>query len=652
MAIQTKPLTGDRYIDGMLQGSYWSDTSLVFSMSDGWNGETWNAPDAMAAEFLAAAYQMTRYTALDGQWLGFHSDPNEAYLAGADINLTVDANNVAFAGSPAWARGFFPSTTPEIHAGDIYLNARSEANTLPSYAPGSQGYFVLLHELGHALGLKHPHDDGGTNRPTFTELDIADWDFNLFTVMSYNDTNFDLVNYNPATPMILDVLALQHLYGVNTALYQGATDWQLSETNQYQTLFDPSGVNSLDLGESETGWTVYLPDQTIGDSETRVGWAHTGDDPIVPSTFFWLAGNYQNATGGRLGDVLIGNRDDNRLDGGPGADRMTGGLGDDVYVVDHSEDQILELPFEGTDQIILADLESFEMPSHVEILYIETEASVIIRGNGSDNVLHLGTQPVEFDGVTGRNEVNIATDQRLESIEVFNDGMRFQFAAGQRVVVQETEQVSTPTESYELAALEALADSDEALRADIAALYIAYFDRAPDAEGLRYWVGERLAGMSLEAVAESFYEQPESVSVRGLAPETLIENAYQQIFDRAPDFAGATYWETELESGAITTPHFLLALSQAARSATADPEDAARLNEHIDRGLQYAWRQGEEDLDIARALLDIAPNETSGTSEPSSQEQLLMLRTQSGEAPSIQFLGQPLPPSDDVFLYS
>jgi hypothetical protein len=77
----TKPLSGDRYIDGMLQGSFWDAETLVFSMSDGWRREVWNAPDQMASEFLSAAYQMTRYTALDGQWLGFFDDPLAAYEA-------------------------------------------------------------------------------------------------------------------------------------------------------------------------------------------------------------------------------------------------------------------------------------------------------------------------------------------------------------------------------------------------------------------------------------------------------------------------------------------------------------------------------------------------------------------------------------------
>ena len=173
-----------------------------------------------------------------------------------------------------------------MYAGDIYLNTLSPANTLPSYEIGSQGFFILLHELGHALGLKHPHDDGDTQRPTFDELDISDWDFNLYTVMSYNDSNLDLVNYNPATPMILDVFALQAIYGVNTNRYITDTNWTLTDSQHYETIYDPGGVNRITLQTSNQGWVIQIPDQTIGSNPTPVGWAHLRSDSGLPETFY------------------------------------------------------------------------------------------------------------------------------------------------------------------------------------------------------------------------------------------------------------------------------------------------------------------------------------------------------------------------------
>src|SRR6056300_1670558 len=102
MSYQIKPLSGDRYIDGMLQGSFWDREAIVISLSDGWSGETWNAPDYMSNQLISATYQMIRYTELKGRWYGVFNDPIAAYDAGSDINLTVDSANFAFNNNSTW----------------------------------------------------------------------------------------------------------------------------------------------------------------------------------------------------------------------------------------------------------------------------------------------------------------------------------------------------------------------------------------------------------------------------------------------------------------------------------------------------------------------------------------------------------------------
>ena len=48
----------------------------------------------------------------------------------------------------------------------------------------------------------------------------------------------------------------------------------------------------------------------------------------------------------------------------------------------------------------------------------------------------------------------------------------------------------------------------------VAKLYVATFDRAPDSAGLDYWVN--LSGLSLEEIATSFFDQPETKFFVGL----------------------------------------------------------------------------------------------------------------------------------------
>jgi len=127
----------------------------------------------------------------------------------------------------------------------MFLNTRSSGARLPSYEPGSQGFFLLLHELGHALGLKHPHDDGGTGRPTFASIGLKQFDQDFASVMSYKDElGYDLVRYDPATFMVFDVLALQALYGKNNNTNTGDARYELSELNLYATIWDAGGKAS------------------------------------------------------------------------------------------------------------------------------------------------------------------------------------------------------------------------------------------------------------------------------------------------------------------------------------------------------------------------------------------------------------------------
>ena len=78
-----------------------------------------------------------------------------------------------------------------------------------------------MHEIGHALGLKHGHEFGG---PANTPL-TTDRDFMEFSIMTYRkypeappDGDFfaDVERFGAAqTLMMYDIAALQTLYGAN-----------------------------------------------------------------------------------------------------------------------------------------------------------------------------------------------------------------------------------------------------------------------------------------------------------------------------------------------------------------------------------------------------------------------------------------------------
>lgn len=333
--------TGDNVIDSLTNGYRWNldgSRTVDYSVSGGFSGEYWNVPMSNVAQYMGAALDTFSYYAnIRFNYVGSFSTPITAGVAGSEINLSLDGAYRFFSSANQWAIGFFPSPTYAVHqAGDIFLNIRSEANTLPSYEPGSQGWFLLLHELGHTLGLKHPHDSGGTGRPTFAQVGQLSLDTDLATIMSYNDDgSWNRFDWDPATPMILDVLALQALYGKNLSTNAGNSTFQLTPTNFYTTLWDASGIDTLDASASGVGWTIYLPNKNYSSIvDTKIGLAAPTSDFVsaVPRTLKWLAGDYENVIDSRFSDEIICNDFDNVITCNGGNDQIDGGSGVDTII--------------------------------------------------------------------------------------------------------------------------------------------------------------------------------------------------------------------------------------------------------------------------------------------------------------------------------
>ncbi|MEA3490774.1 MAG: DUF4214 domain-containing protein [Campylobacterota bacterium] len=108
-----------------------------------------------------------------------------------------------------------------------------------------------------------------------------------------------------------------------------------------------------------------------------------------------------------------------------------------------------------------------------------------------------------------------------------------------------------------------------ATREEVAELYVAFFLRAPDANGLDFWVG---SGMSAEMISASFFDQPETKEKYpdSMINSEFIDTIYRNMFDHGPDVEGALYWDGELKSGNITRANMILAIANGALGSDND----------------------------------------------------------------------------------
>jgi Ca2+-binding RTX toxin-like protein len=206
--------------------------------------------------------------------------------------------------------------------------------------------------------------------------------------------------------------------GGNDTLLGGLGNDTLSNTDPLDidpfddTPPDPA-FNYLDGGEGDD----YLSstNKSPGGHDTLIGGA--GNDQIYAKE------GDADLYGGDGDDILDATSTiaaKNLLDGGPGADHMTGGLGDDVYVVDNDGDVIVEKANEGTD--LVESSISYALGDNLENLILTGNAQINGTGNTLDNIIVGNSAANLLEGGMG-NDIYIvgAGDSVIEAADAGTD---------------------------------------------------------------------------------------------------------------------------------------------------------------------------------------------------------------------------------------
>lgn len=545
--------SGTRYIDALLDGEKWggglgqggvisysfpwtTSSTAVFRGAGGF-GRYSELDEPNAAQHYGLDF-VQRAAARDAlqSWANVAKltplELNESSTSVGDIRIAwTSASEKTSEGEAAWGWANFPGSYYPV-AGDIWINTSATDNTGEDWAVGHYNYMSLVHELGHALGLKHTFGNG-------VVLDAAH-DSRLYSLMSYTDapnSMFVKVERNvdgssswasqhvvPDGPMLYDIAAMQYLYGANTSYHAGNDVYTFDSAKPFlHTIWDGGGVDTISVANFTSDCVVDLQQghfsslRLIYDTGAGIDW----QTPPPASTFDGsndLAIAYgcviENATGGAGNDTLIGNAGSNRLEGGLGYNILDGGAG------------------------------------------IDTAA---YSGNYNAYAFQAGA-----GGYTVSARGGLTQSDSLSNIE------RLQFADA-TLALSSTALDSDP----QRAAYVAMAQK----------FYIAYFGRPADAAGLGNMVA-MLSGAqapvgttggfiasydsndTVKAIIDSFGSSGESALLYHGSNRDFVTAIYIHVLGRAPLEGGLNFWASSLDNGIMVRGKAALNIMAAAETNT------------------------------------------------------------------------------------
>ena len=256
--------------------------------------------------------------------------------------------------------------SPDL-VGIVWINHGSKFK-LEDWSPGSYNWITIVHEVGHALGLKHPHDSYSDYYPTFPEVseynpyaDLGKNKENMhpLTVMGYTDLESPYVPKNKNGSGwckgfgTIDIYVLQLLYGKSDK-NTGDTIYTIPTLNDdsifWEAIWDTDGNDTITGDNHTDALVIDLRSATIKNNKKFAGSKLTTSKKILNESqtgnkFFGFtiakSVNIENAIGGNGNDKILGNKSNNQITSTAGNDLINGFKGYDTVIINDIFDNFI-----------------------------------------------------------------------------------------------------------------------------------------------------------------------------------------------------------------------------------------------------------------------------------------------------------------------
>jgi serralysin len=349
--------SGNIFVNALLGGSKWAVSNLSYSFptsasfygSGYGSGEPGNGFGTLNAQ---------QQTAARAAFASISAVANVTFTQMAETSSQHADLRLALSNVPPTAWAYFPTTAAA--GGDVWFNNASGYYTSP--VKGNYAFMTFLHEIGHAMGLEHPHENGMPLNRDSIEYSVMSYRsfIGASTTAGYGNETWGFAQ----SLMMYDIAALQHMYGANFNTNSGNTTYTWSPTTGemflngagqgapggnriLMTIWDGGGIDTYDFSNYTTNLTVDLrPGEWNTTSTAQLAKLHydgsrlavgnianalqfNGDPRSLIENAKGGAG-HDTITGNVAANTLVGNGGNDKLYGGDGNDELAGGTGADV----------------------------------------------------------------------------------------------------------------------------------------------------------------------------------------------------------------------------------------------------------------------------------------------------------------------------------